>query len=125
LRSRRTFADATTDPTDLGRLLSGTVPHADGRVAFALNGEVNISNAERLLERLVEISAPHGHRLDLDLADVGFLDSTGLRALLKVATLLAASDGELRVLRPSPPVVQLVRLTETERMLGLARPSGS
>jgi anti-sigma B factor antagonist len=107
-----------SDATDLGRLLTGAVTHVDGRVVYALSGDVDVSNAERLFERLVELGSIGGHRLDLDMADVGFIDSSGLRTLLNLAAHLASNDGRLRVLRPSPPVVQLVRLTETEGVLG-------
>jgi anti-sigma B factor antagonist len=90
---------------------------------YALSGDVDVSNADLLFERLVDVSSMGGHRLDLDMAEVRFIDSTGLRTLINVAQRLAASDGRLRVLRPSPGVLRLVQITETEELLGVPPPS--
>jgi anti-anti-sigma factor len=91
---------------------------ADGAV-YALTGDLDISGTGALEDRLLALGAAHGHVVTLDMADVEFLDSSGLRCLTKVFGELAAFGGELRVVDPSPAVVRVLRLVGVEDMFGL------
>ena len=92
-------------------------PHAP--VGYTLAGEIDAYVAEALERRLREIARDHGEILDVDLADVAYCDSTGLRLFIKLSNEFAAHGGRLRLLRPSPSVVRLVRLTDTGAILGI------
>ena len=60
------------------------------------------------------------HRfVEVDLARVAFIDSDGLGALISVKKRLAARDGQLRLLRPQPPVEQLLRMLHLEQVFDL------
>jgi anti-sigma B factor antagonist len=73
------------------------------RVVLSLSGELDIASAP-LLERATEsVERP----LVIDLSDVTFMDSTGLRALLLARQQAEAGDHELW-LRPGPRQVQRV-----------------
>lgn len=80
---------------------------ADGTV-LALAGELDIASAP-ILEKAVDELDPvdASPRLVLDLSEVTFMDSTGLRALL-VARQQAGESGRDLVLRPGPRQVQRV-----------------
>ena len=70
-------------------------------------GEIDLANAQQLREHIRGHLADHAEIVVLDLAEVSFIDSTGLRTLLEVA----AQDGNrLRVL-PSPALLRLLDLT--------------
>jgi anti-anti-sigma factor len=97
-------------------------PHAP--VTYVLSGEIDAYVAEALERRLREIARERGEILDVDLADVEFCDSTGLRMFIKLCNEFAAGGGRLRFLRPSPSVVRLVRLTDTGSILGIPTTTG-
>ena len=108
---------ATVD--QLGDHLTGReVPSPDGAV-YALAGDIDIGVTGALEDRLLAFGATHGYVVVLDMADVEFLDSSGLRCLTKVFGELASFGGELRLLNPSPAVVRVLRLVGVEDMFGL------
>ena len=80
--------------------------------------------ADALEQRLREIAREHGEILDVDLADVEYCDSTGLRLFIKLTNEFAAHGGRLRLLRPSASVLRLVRLTDTGAILGIPTTGG-
>jgi anti-anti-sigma factor len=69
-----------------------------------------MSAAEALLVRTTELAAAHDGDLVLDLAEVTFIDSAGMRALLIVRENLAAADRALRLTRVTPEVKRLLDL---------------
>ncbi|MBN2623754.1 MAG: STAS domain-containing protein [Acidimicrobiales bacterium] len=89
------------------------VEQVDERVEARLSGDLDIVTSDgvkRELARLVDA----GHTaLDLDLSDVGFVDSSGLGVLVAIHRHAASSGGAL-VLRSVPPQVQ--RLFEITRL---------
>jgi anti-sigma B factor antagonist len=79
---------------------------ADATV-LALSGELDIASAPGLEQALDEFGASMPRRLVIDLTDVTFMDSTGLRALLLARQRGEDGDHELS-LRPGPRQVQRV-----------------
>lgn len=78
-----------------------------GRTVLSLAGELDIASAP-LLEQAAEGLERSGDRpLVIDLSEVTFMDSTGLRALLLVRQQAAEGDRQL-FLRPGPRQVQRV-----------------
>lgn len=72
-----------------------------------LTGELDIASAP-LLERAMEgLDNPSQRRVLIDLSELSFMDSTGLRALLRARELVAESDREL-TLRDGPRQVRRV-----------------
>ena len=71
-----------------------------------LSGELDIASAP-VLERAIESLEPSKHPLVLDLGELAFMDSTGLRALLHARQHAAATNREL-LLRHGPRQVQRV-----------------
>jgi len=71
-----------------------------------LSGELDIASA-RMLERAIESLGSSDRRLVLDLGELAFMDSSGLRALLHARQQAAATNREL-LLRHGPRQVQRV-----------------
>lgn len=92
----RLVADATfTLAEDDGR---------DGERVIRLRGELDIESAPDL-ERVLLRSRPAGQRVVLDLAELQFMDSTGLRVLLRAR--VAADEGRWEIrLRNVPPTIR-------------------
>ena len=102
---------------DFGPLLHGVLTAFDGSVRYALHGELDMSNVERLAGRLAEVLEAHGPRVQLDLVELRFIDSSGLRALVRAGQAAEARGGSLRLVRPSPAVVQVLGLAGFEDVL--------
>ena len=80
---------------------------------IALAGELDLASAPDLEQQLQNAEATSPRRIVIDLAELGFMDSTGLQALLR-ARERAAAAGYSLALRPGPHQVQRVfELTKT------------
>ncbi len=84
----------------------GVVRGADA-ITLVLSGELDIASAPSLEQALEDVGASIPRRLVIDLTEVTFMDSTGLRALLLARQRTQAAQQEL-VLRPGPRQVQRV-----------------
>ncbi len=74
---------------------------------LGLSGELDIASAPALTRALDELQVAGAARLVIDLTQVTFMDSTGLRALL-LARQRTEGSGQALVLRPGPHQVQRV-----------------
>jgi anti-sigma B factor antagonist len=93
---------------------------AQGASTLRVTGEVDVAVADELREageRVVE-QAP-GDRLDLDLAGVTFMDSSGLGAMVAIRNAALAAGGELRIVACSSRVLELLTLTDLAAAFGL------
>ena len=88
----------------------------DGHVVVRISGELDAATAPRLLAGLTSSTDPTVGRVELDVADVGFIDSTGLRALLESRERVLAAGSRLIVTNPSAAAVRLFQLTGTHHM---------
>ena len=96
------------------------VGRGQGYATVTVAGEIDIATVARLRERLFELAAS-GQPLIADLDQVGFIDSAGLSALVGAAKRAAACGGSLQVVCARPRTRQLLRLTELDRRIPLAR----
>jgi len=88
-----------------------SVAHEDDRVVLTLDGELDMASAP-LLERAVEDPELAGKPLVvLDLQQLEFIDSTGLRIILTARKLCGERDQELAVTQGSPQVERLLSIT--------------
>jgi anti-anti-sigma factor len=91
----------------------------DGRRAnVALRGELDVlatSELEPELTRLAE--EPGVDEVALDLRDLDFLDSSGLRSVLRAARILEENDRRLMLVRGRSPVQRVFELTRTTERL--------
>ena len=82
-------------------------PLADG-MGIRVEGEVDLANAHELREALANISVES--EIHLDLAELLFIDSSGLRVILSFAESLNGA-GPLVILNPSPAIGRLLEIT--------------
>jgi anti-sigma B factor antagonist len=91
------------------------VPAADGSM-FHLRGELDLATGVELLEGLRPALRP-GRTICLELSGLGFIDSSGLRALVSAAEALRP-EGGLVLEAPTQPVAKLFRLVRADRIPG-------
>jgi anti-sigma B factor antagonist len=82
---------------------------ADGPVWVA--GEVEVASCDTLREHLTAAAATAESELQVDLSQVEFMDSSGLRVLLETHEACESRDVKLVVLNPSPAVHRLLEIT--------------
>ena len=85
--------------------------HADGTMLLRLTGELDLVSEPVLAEALAQ---GDGQPLRIDLSELAFMDSTGLRALLG----LQREHADVKLRGPlQPPVQRLLELTQTLQIL--------
>jgi anti-sigma B factor antagonist len=87
---------------------------------LVLSGEVDANTAPQLAAQLCDAEA--AHRVELDMAAVTFIDSTGLRVILTERQRREADQSELVLLHPSVPVARLIELTGLAPYLSVEPP---
>lgn len=92
-------------PTPGGLSVSSAL--VDGTVNVSLKGELDLASAPYVEERLSSIHEEDPARIVLDLAELAFIDSTGLRTLL-LADARARERGYEFTLRGTGPTVRRV-----------------
>ena len=85
-------------------------PASDER-SVHVRGEVDMSSAGQLAEFLSGVLADGATKVVIDASDISFLDSTGLRVLVDVATRLEAAGGTLVVEPMSSNVRRVLEMT--------------
>ncbi|MFD3446934.1 STAS domain-containing protein [Microbacteriaceae bacterium 4G12] len=95
-----------------------TVKDLGGGVAVLhLDGRLNMTSASRLREAVTSTVANGHPRIAVDLADVDFMDSSGLGALISGLKTARQAGGDLRIAAPSEQVKLVLQLTNMERVL--------
>jgi anti-sigma B factor antagonist len=107
LASSLAMAEPTRPDAIASTRLEISAASADGGTVLTLSGELDIASAPALERALDDFGASLPRRLVIDLTEVTFMDSTGLRALLLARQRPADGDHEL-LLRPGPRQVQRV-----------------
>lgn len=91
----------------------------EGRSAtLALEGELDMSTAEQLLDRVAEQRADGVTDVTVDLAKLSFMDSSGLKALIDLHDRSRAQAWELRMIAPQyEPAALVLRVTGADKAL--------
>ena len=83
----------------------------DGDHVIVLAGELDLEGAERVNQELLRAEATDARRIVLDLSNLEFIDSSGIRLIL-AADARSRSDGDRLVLVRGPrPVHRVFELT--------------
>jgi anti-anti-sigma factor len=83
----------------------------DGFLVLALEGEFDLAAAEALREHLDAAQAAADRGVVCDLSAVTFVDSSGLRELLRASTAFREEGKAFALAAPQPPVIRLLELT--------------
>jgi len=90
-----------------------------GNGDFRVVGELDLATADRLLE-VIHPAMETPSDVTLDLGNVTFLDSSGIRALIEAGR-EAATHGKIVILRsPSRAVLVVLDIVGAERFVGIA-----
>lgn len=90
------------------------------RAVLTVQGELDAYTAPGLEDHIATLLGENVTDLVLDLAQTGFLDSSGLRALLTMHRRLEAASGRLELRNPSEPVVRLLEITGLREHFGVS-----
>lgn len=101
--------------SDLGEATDpvGITFDSEGRPIVSLHGEIDLASAPAVRAAIEPIVGEHSKNMTIDLADVQFLDSSGLAVLLAVAERV----DDLRLLNPSEIVGRIIEVTGLSQVL--------
>lgn len=99
-----------TEPLDDGELEIRVDDHT-----IRVRGEIDAHTAPAIAD---VVRSTDGD-LDLDLAGVGFVDSSGLRVLIESHQLLEARGERLTIVDPSPAVQRMFELSVVDEYLNI------
>jgi anti-sigma B factor antagonist len=92
----------------------------DGQLVLRLIGEVDLSNVD-WLERQLAVAVRGCSRVVIDLTDVDYVDSQGLRLLKQLSDRLSGEGGRLQLIAPpgrfARGVLEMTRLNEDAEVL--------
>jgi anti-sigma B factor antagonist len=91
-------------------------PHPNA-VVLRPSGRLDLASAPALKQLITELVADGSLCLVIDLETVGFIDSSGLGALISGLKLARHAGGDLRIARPNEQAALILQLTALERVL--------
>jgi anti-anti-sigma factor len=91
------------------------VPNRD-EVGVIAAGELDIATAPALAQEAGDVQAAGFRHVVIDLHQVDFIDSTGLRMLLDLRAELERNGGRLTLVPPLPGAQRIFELTGTRRL---------
>jgi anti-anti-sigma factor len=89
----------------------------DGVPVIWLRGELDRLTADDLDSAVRELASKEAPRLILDVSELEFIDSAGLRSLSRAHNLLLDAQRQLVVRHPSPSVLRLIELVGLHEVL--------
>lgn len=95
------------------------ISHSNGRVVVALSGEVDLASLDPVERELAATMAEPPPVLVLDLREVTFLDSSGLRLILRLDRGQRKAGSHLSVVRGGRRVARVLELTGADQHLDL------
>jgi anti-sigma B factor antagonist len=87
------------------------VSESDGRTVVRLQGELDAATAPRLYATFSDLSRRGVSRVDLDLAKLEFMDSSGLSVVVAEHKRTRDDGGGLVILSPSRRVIRLFQIS--------------
>jgi anti-anti-sigma factor len=94
-----------------------------GRPTLLVYGEIDVMTAPKLHEALNLVLREQPSILQIDLANVTFIDSTGLSALVVAHRQLEEAGGELRLVSVPPKVYRVFELVGLDSRFKLSAPT--
>jgi anti-sigma B factor antagonist len=86
------------------------IERQDGIVVASLTGEVDMSNATSVRQRISEFVEPADDAVIVDVSELAFMDSAGLHSLIELGTILA--ERRQHLLLCVPRTSQIARAIE-------------
>ncbi len=92
-------------------------PQSGGTAIVKLSGRLDLLSAAEVRQDLSAAVAVGNTRLVVDLAEVEFIDSTGLGSLVSGLKATRLAGGDLRLARPAEQARTILQLTTLDRVL--------
>jgi anti-anti-sigma factor len=86
---------------------------------FVLQGRIDTHGARKLDETLQAAVSKKEYRLVLDMAEVSYISSSGLRTLATIVTKCREPGGDLKLVALSPKVLRVLRIIGFDRFFSL------
>jgi anti-anti-sigma factor len=106
-------------------ILEVTTQDSGGQVTISLKGELDLSSVGKVQEELRRVEAEGPPLLILDLSDLTFLDSTGLRAVVTADERARDKGRRLVVVRGPDAVQRVFAITRLEERLEMVDDASS
>ncbi len=100
-------------------MLRCRVAHLDGYVELHLAGELDMASADPLRARVLELAGLARKDVILDLGDLEFMGSCGLRTLLQLHDAMDAEERRLVLRNVRPIVARVIEVTAVEELLNI------
>jgi anti-sigma B factor antagonist len=91
----------------------------DGIDIVALAGRLVMADVPQVRQRLLAVVEQGDGKLILDLAEVGFMDSSGLSVLVSVFKAARLKSGDVALLHLNPTVRSLIELTRLHQVFSI------
>ncbi len=98
-------------------LLNVNIESDDGRARIALSGELDIASAGRMEDELSTLQAQSPKLLVLDLRELEFMDSTGLRLIVRADEAARAGGTRFVIVRGPEPVQRVFQIVGLDTRL--------
>jgi anti-anti-sigma factor len=99
------------------KLLDLTTETAGTTVRLALTGELDIAGAARVEQELERIEQDPPATIVLDLRELAFMDSTGLRVIVAADSRAREQNRRLVIVRGSATVQRIIEMTRLDERL--------
>lgn len=109
------------DLHDIPKGLSVTPIAESDALILRVSGELDIATAAKLEAEMDAALAKSPKALYVDLSEVGFMDSTGLRLLISAQRRISESGGEFGVATGDSPSRRVIELTGMDEHLRATR----
>jgi anti-sigma B factor antagonist len=98
--------------------------HARGET-LAISGlkELAAANSQSFRDQVRAALSDGQKNIEIDLSQTMFIDSCGLGALISLHKAACARQGQVRLLYPTPPVLQMLELTRMRRIFEIVNHS--
>jgi anti-anti-sigma factor len=90
---------------------SGADEGTDHAFRLTVRGELDVETSARLSDEIAALCERGARWVTIDAAGLGFVDSTGLRAITQAGQLLTAREGQLFIEGLSPAMQRLLEIS--------------
>ena len=98
-----------------------SVDEGDDRIVFVPRGELDLATVPELEERALAAVREGGRTVVIDLRELTFMDSTGVRTIVAAHQAAEDTGHELRIVRPprDSAVARVIEISGIDEALGL------
>ncbi len=101
-------------------MLRSTVSGGVTRASFEPNSKLNVANASDVKSELIQLVSGEGGKLEIDLTNLEYIDSSGVGALLSLLRLTKEKKWTLTLKNPQQGVRELFNLLQLQSIFNFA-----